>query len=199
VQVPMSITERLRFNEDLAVRPATFSFLHKGKCHGVARHHEIACKGKSGVALPPANTRKSAFCMLSCCSFCSSRQATQENPHVTDTLGPASQERPAWLPPASGSPRHAVAQWWEAQRAAPSQTLEGFARCWWAQPGAAERGGSEGAAWRAAAEAALRRRALLPALLAGALAGNATESVGALKGAASLRHKCLRVALCVSH
>ena len=40
MQVPMPVTKRLRFNEDLAVRPATYSCLHKGKCHGAARHHE---------------------------------------------------------------------------------------------------------------------------------------------------------------
>lgn len=38
--MPTSIMERLRFNEDLAVRPATFSFLHKGERYGVALHHE---------------------------------------------------------------------------------------------------------------------------------------------------------------
>jgi len=59
------------------------------------------------------------------------------------------------------------------------------ARRWWARPGAADGSGAEAAAWRRSAEAALRRRVLLPALLAGALAANPAEAVAGLTGAVS--------------
>ena len=91
--------------------------------------------------------------------------------------------RPPWLPPAGCSPRFALPHWWGAQHA-DAPVREGLARLWWTRPGAAEQGGSEGARWRAEAEAALRRRALLPALLAGALAAKEAEAVSMLQGTA---------------
>jgi len=92
--------------------------------------------------------------------------------------------RPAWLPPAGAAPRHAAAAWWDAQCGAPAAP-GGAARRWWARPGAADGSGAEAAAWRRSAEAALRRRVLLPALLAGALAANPAEAVAGLTGAVS--------------
>lgn len=101
--------------------------------------------------------------------------------------------RAPWLPPAGCPPRFAIPHWWAAQ--CPNAPVrEGLAHLWWLRPGAAEQGGSEGARWRAGAEAALRRRALLPALLAGALAAKANEAVSALQGAAGVQ--VLAVHLC---
>ena len=94
--------------------------------------------------------------------------------------------RAPWLPPAGCPPRFAIPHWWAAQ-CPDAPVREGLAHLWWLRPGAAEQGGPEGARWRAGAEAALRRRALLPALLAGALAAKADEAVSHLQGAAGVQ------------
>lgn len=101
--------------------------------------------------------------------------------------------RATWLPPAGCSPRFATPHWWGAQ-CPDAPVREGLAHLWWLRPHAAEQGGPEGACWRAGAEAALRRRALLPALLAGALAAKADEAVSNLQGAARMQVLAVLVA-----
>lgn len=70
--------------------------------------------------------------------------------------------RPAWLAPPAGDLATSVAAWWEEEA--------DRAGCWWARHAAAAGESSCAAAWRMSATGAIVRRALLPRLVAAALA-----------------------------
>ena len=79
--------------------------------------------------------------------------------------------RPAWFPPHLAAVRTGTADWWEAPAggAGRQQQQQGYAACWWSEVAAAESRSNPATAWRLGQLAALRRRWLLPAVLAAAL------------------------------